>query len=307
MEIINSFEHQRTGVLRDGEITKRDGSVVPIYLIDSFHALTQFVGFAKFKNRFYGNVYFRGQTSLHAGKLIPSVFRPSLTSTSVNYSERFITYNTRRKQALSSDKGFSSIEGRAIEPLLQHYGIKTTWLDVVDNLWVALWFGLHKFSSVIIEDHEHVHITEEPLGQYAYLFLLAVDAQKEQEKYVSSGPQRIPGVYSGEETNVVDLRKAVQSYYLRPHAQHALMIQKKRILTQTPLSEGDVDYSDFIVGVAKISRERGLDWIGNNGLLSIQSLFPPAYFDNGYRYLLEHYKVAPETIPTYGSIQFISY
>lgn len=307
MEIINSFERQATGVISDGEITKRDGNIVPIYLIDSFHVLTQFVGYAKFKNRFYGNVYFRGQTSLHSGKLIPSLFRPSLNSTTVNYSERFNTYNTKREKALSSNKAFNNIEPYAIEPLLQHYGIKTTWLDIVDNLWVALWFGLHKFSSITIEDHEHVHITEDSSEQYAYLFLLAVDAQQERQKYKPDGYCQIPGVYSGKETNLVDLRKAVQSYYLRPHAQHALMILKKQILTKTPLSESDVDYSDFIVGIAKIRRERGLAWIGNSGLLSIQSLFPPAYFDNGYRSLLEHYKVASDAIPTYGSIQFISY
>lgn len=306
MEIINSFESQANGVAHDGDITKGDGTVVPIYLIDSFHALTQFVGYAKFKNRFYGNVYFRGQTSLYDGKLIPSIFRPSLNSTSVNYSERFNTYNVKKKKTLSKN-AFNSIEQYAIEPLLQHYGIKTTWLDIVDNLWIALWFGLHGFSSIILEDHEHVYITEDSPDQYAYLFLLAVDALHERERYSPSGPQRIPGVYCGEETNLVDLRKAVPSYYLRPHAQHALMVQKRRILTKMPLAEGDVDYSDFIVGIAKIEKERGLAWIGHNGLLSIQSLFPPAYFDSGYKHLLKNYKVGSDAIPAYGSIQFISY
>ena len=307
MKIINSFERQRAGVIRDGEITKKDGNIVPIYLIDSFHTLTQFVGYAKFMNRYYGNVYFRGQTSLHEGMLIPSVFRPPLDTASVNYSWRFDKHNIQIEKTLSSSKAFNSISSYAIEPLLQHYGIKTTWLDVVDNLWVALWFGLHNFSSITLEDHEHVHITEDSPDQYAYLFLLAVDAQQEREENTASGLQRIPGVYSGAETNLVDLRKAVPSYYLRPHAQHALMVQKKRILTKAPLSQSDVDYSDFIVAIAKIKRERGLTWTGNSGLLSIQSLFPPAYFDNGYRRLLEYYKVAADAIPTYGSIQVISY
>lgn len=307
MEIIDKFEHQRVGVQRDGEIIKADGTVVPIYRIDSFHTLTQFVGYAKFANRFEGNVYLRGQTTLYAGKLIPSVFRPSGGNTTVNYSVRFSNYNKRKKDSLSATKAFTNVHNRAIEPLLQHYGIKTPWLDLVDNLWVALWFGLHKFDAIVIQDHEHVHITDTPLDQYAYLFLIVADAQQEATEQGEHGTVKVPGVYSGKATDLVDLRKAVQSYYLRPHAQHALMLRKKQISERKSLTQSDVDYSDFIVGIAKIPASIGLDWIGHSGLLSIQSLFPPTYFDHGYRRLLEHYNVDPDAILSYGSIQFISY
>jgi len=33
------------------------------------------------------------------------------------------------------------------EPLLQHYGIRTRWLDLVDNFWTALWFGCQEARS----------------------------------------------------------------------------------------------------------------------------------------------------------------
>ena len=307
IKIIDNFEQQRTGVVRDGEIRKINGDIIPIYLIDSFHTLTQFVGYAKFSNRFDGNVYLRGQTALHSGMLIPSVFRPSRKNETVRYDARLKSYYDRKKEALSATDAFNNISNYAIEPLLQHYGIKTSWLDLVDNLWVALWFGLYKFNSITLQNHEHVHISSSPLDEYAYLFLLVVDAQEEISEQKDGNSYKIPGVYSGDATKLVDLRKAVQSYYLRPHAQHALMMQKKQILTNKPLKQSDVDYSDFIVGIAKIPVRVGLDWIGRNGLLSMQSLFPLTYYDHGYCRLLEYYNVDPTAISTYGSIQLISY
>lgn len=307
MEIINSFETQATNVESDGEIVKNDGTKVPIYSINSFHTLTQFVGYAKYKNRFNGNVYLRGQTSLHSGKLIPSIFRPTDSSSGVNCSERFSKYKGKKNNILKSTTAFNKINDYAIEPILQHYGIKTSWLDVVDNLWVALWFGLHKFDSIVLEDHEHVHITDDSSNPHAYIFLLSVDAQQEMTKKAKGGIDKFPGIYCGENTRLVDLRKAVQSYYLRPHAQHALMVYKNQISAKKALDIADVDYSDFIVGIAKIKTSIGLSWIGQNGLLSIQSLFPPTYYDHGYRRLLEHYKVDADAIPAYGSIQLISY
>ena len=51
------------------------------------------------------------------------------------------------------------------------------------------------------------------------------------------------------------------------------------------MTDEDVDYSDLIVGIARIPVKIGLDWIGNNKLLSVGSLFPSAFFDYGYEEL----------------------
>lgn len=40
------------------------------------------------------------------------------------------------------------------------------------------------------------------------------------------------------------------------------------------MTDEDVDYSDLIVGIARIPVKIGLDWIDNNKLLSVGSLFP---------------------------------
>lgn len=70
--------------------------------------------------------------------------------------------------------------------------------------------------------------------------------------------------------------------------------------------EDAFSYSEFVVGVAKIPAALGFSWIGHTGLLSTQSLFPSAVYDNGCSKLIQYYQVDANSIPTYGSIQIIS-
>lgn len=291
--IIDLFEHE-VGVTKPTDYYRlKSGVQIPIYEITSFHLLTQFVGFGKYMNRENGNVYMRGQGDLYrrpgetCDLLIPSVLRATGPS-----RKRISKYQEHLYKSASLCKNLKGLEKNKLQPLLQHYGIKTAWLDIVDNLWVALWFGLHTFDSIILDGHEHVHITEKQDNEYAYVLLILSDATNECS----------PGVFLGDNTRVTDLRKACQSIYLRPHAQHALMIRMNK--------EVAYDYSELIVGIAKIPVKNGFDWIGKNGLLSIQSLFPPTYYDYGFRDLLHEYKAINESkdfIQQFGSIQYISY
>lgn len=272
---------------------------VPVYEISSFHSLTQLIGFGKYMNREYGNVYLRGQTSLYAGNLPPSALR----SSSINYALRISQYKNHIQESTAQTKNFKDRDALIIEPMLQHYGIRTYWLDIVDNVWIALWFAVHKTNSKIIDGREYIHIFENDEDQYGYVFLISSDATKEDESK--------PGVYNGSQTTLVDLRKAVPSYFLRPHAQHALMLKKN---SADP--NDFADYSDRIVAIAKISVANALKWIGQTGLLSVQSLFPPPYYDTGYEQLLNEYKIperCKESFPIknyvqlFGSIQDITY
>ena len=181
---------------------------------------------------------------------------------------------------------------------MQHYGIKTTTIDLVDNVWIALWFALHKTQVVVVGNREHIHISDNS-NEYAYVVLMATDAIKE---------SNISGIYEGEKTTLVDLRKSLPSYFLRPHAQHALMLKKKE---KNPGIEveirEDCDYSDLIVGIAKVPVDLGFEWIGRNELLSTNGLFPSAYFDFGYRVLLEKYPLeGKDIVKQFGSVQIIN-
>lgn len=92
--------------------------------------------------------------------------------------------------------------------MLQPYGIKTYWLDVVDNIWVALWFSLHEFKKTLVDKRELINAVKTN-NIYSYLFLLvsdAVDNNKKDDEYY-------PGIYKGHKTILNDLRKSTPSFY----------------------------------------------------------------------------------------------
>lgn len=173
-----------------------------MYTIKSVNDLTQFIGFGKYINNMNYNVLMRGQTDLYGGCLIPSIYRGriSLDTITAKYVQKI--------NGLKSINSFKNYERIILEPMLQHYGIKTPYLDLVDNVWVALWFALHQAKSRFINSHEYVYYFEN-LNPYSYILLVAIDAITVSEKYC--------GVYEGEITKLVDLRKALPSYFLRPH------------------------------------------------------------------------------------------
>ena len=295
--------------------------VIPVYSIKSYHSLTQFIGYGKYINNLWGNVYLRGQTSLYNGYLSPSLLRRKIISgenqlvkekaeaatsntvkfSSININHRFSEYKHQINESLNGTQHFTSWNKDIIEPLLQHYGIKTHWIDIVDNIWVALWFALHKTTSTIADGREYIHMFENDDNEYGYVFLIGCDAQ-------DKNPYQA-GIYKSPSTIMVDLRKAVPSFFLRPHAQHALMLRKR-----SDKYENFMDYTDRIIGIAKIRVKDGLKWIGQTGLLSVQSLFPPPYYDAGYANLLNEYKKPSNNqintvdyIKLFGSIQDISH
>lgn len=285
MMIITDFEKKTISYINKEEIKLASGNVVPVYTINSINELIQFVGYAKYINHKNTNVFIRGQVDLYSGSLVPSLFRGKK-----NFGSVISNYYTRINQVLQNEKSFKSFPKPIFEATIQHYGIKTPMIDLVDNLWVALWFASHQFQGKIIGNHEHLYVSLSN-QDYGYIILICCDAVTPSDK--------MNGLYQGENTQLIDLRKALPSYYLRPHSQHAFMLRKKET---TPN-----DYSDLIVGLARIRTQDILRWIGDTELLSTSSLFPSAYFDNGYEVLLKKYPSFDNSIiRECGSIQIIS-
>lgn len=318
MERIRDFQKRTPDPVSVEYIPTLSG-VIPVYLITSYHSLTQFIGYGKYLNKDWGNVYLRGQTSLYDGYMAPSVMRrekidrdkyiipvqdkdeidkiEELQFYPINFNKRFSDYKYYLTKSIKDTEHFSGWNKNIIEPLLQHYGVRTHWLDVVDNTWVALWFALHQAKSTVASGREYIHMYESTSNEYGYIILIGCDAKNEDSRY--------SGIYMGNTTVMVDLRKAVPSYFLRPHAQHALMIRKN-----SEICADFSDYTDKIIGIAKISVADGLKWIGQTGLMSVQSLFPPPYYDTGYANLLNEYRNQRDDmnfIKHFGSIQNISY
>lgn len=172
--------------------------------------------------------------------------------------------------------------------LLQHYGLKTPYLDVVDNIWTALWFATHTATSTVVGTNEHINYSNSTTD-FSYILLIATDAMNE----ISTS-----GVYEGSETELVDLRKAAPSIFLRPHLQHAYTIKGKDNMGN--------DLSNRVTAIAEFPTKLGLEWLGTNAPLTTRALFPPVQYDIGYRQLLSEYQVKPGNIKTYGSIQIVS-
>lgn len=281
---IKNFEKKTPSAITFEEVDLACGEKINVYNIETVHDLTQFIGFGKYMNNQNCNVFLRGQNDLYNGNLIPSLYRGRTKLDTITTK-----YNQRMNKLKTDIDSFSQYDRCVLEPLLQHYGVKTTYLDLVDNVWVALWFALHQTKSESINSHEYVYYSNNT-SLYSYILLVATDAINVSEKN---------GVYEGNSTRLVDLRKALPSYFLRPHAQHAYMLKKK--------GETVIDYSDLIIGIAKIPTELGFKWIGTSEFLTVSTLFPAAYFDSGYKILLKKYPEDEQgTINQYGSIQILT-
>lgn len=269
-----------------------DGADAEVLTISSLPALVQVFGYLKYKYS-SGAVMLRGQTRLYSS-LDPSLYRPTFQNNVVkNRSKRaeaiseFIesTSPWRCKHELhrpihcpekfkqgSSSKGAFVSAGTpryAVEPLLQHYGIRTRWLDVVDNLWIALWFACHTFKESGSFGHVVRRVLKDADCEAGFTYLIVVVVPGEQKEV-------FPGMHVSEGiARLIDLRKAVPSFYLRPHAQHGWLLRPA----------GD-DLGNLRSVVLRIPLESALEWLGSSLLLSPFGLFPPATVDIGYAKLL---------------------
>jgi hypothetical protein len=96
------------------------------------------------------------------------------------------------------------------------------------------------------------------------------------------GTTRVPGYYRGKSTETIDLRIAVPSIFLRPHAQHGLLFRLKGKRNLRP-----IDYSQAIKGIISINLRDALSWLGDAITLSVHGLFPPPLYNHGYKILLD--------------------
>lgn len=270
----------------------KSGQEVPIYEILSCHGLNQMIGYVKLINKEYGKVFYRGQCNLH-DTMLPSLYHKNR---SAKYKgERNQRLNKIIKKTLADNEFMKEANLRKdldeapiiIEGMLQHYGIETRCIDAVDNHWVALWFGLNRYHGERIGDNvyasytnrmknvyqmiENERKTADKESCYQYIILIAADQGK--EAY---------GVVFGSDMLTVDLRVALPSTFLRPHAQHGIVLKKR---LHDCLC--DFDISENVVGILKIRNDLANLWLGDGELAKFSNLFPSQFHDLAYRILLE--------------------
>lgn len=311
-----------------------NGHRVPMYDVSTISGLNQLIGFAKFINRDYGEVYYRGVNKVF-NTVLPSLMRNRKSGeakdltvlVNILYSDE--KFRDTLKLQLPDIKKIRKEYGdnatnviktainrsnkNVIEGVLQHYSGTTRFLDIVDNHWVALWMGLYQYEdlgkgysycrykkriipqvdyleriadhfaenniarlSTIEEITNALSVTKEELAQY-YMYLLLIAAPNDMQ-------EQVPGVYEDDEFALVDLRKALPSFFIRPHAQHAYVIK-----TRDKKTAGEYDLSSQVVGIVRIRVDKADEWLGNGTLLTQSNLFPPPAVDSGYDTLLDYY------------------
>ena len=269
-----------------------NGHEAPIFEVDSMHGLNQIIGHAKFTNRNFGQVFYRGQCKLY-DKLLPSLFRGRKETSRVTGELRKIVKLIIDDKQLSNDLKVSASEKELseikIEGILQHYGLPTRYLDLVDNHWVALWMGNNRYEEkkiknkychfihreILFEDKEcGIYTSSTNLDElYQYIILLAVPYSTNNSEGISISDNHI----------LTDLRQALPSVFLRPHAQHGLVI-RKRVSRETNVD--DYDMASDVVGILKLRIDKVSRWLGDGQMLTQNNLFPPAGYDCGYDILL---------------------
>lgn len=254
------------------------------------HAFTQMTGYLKYTRASQGSVFYRGQRSRHGHKLVPSLFRDAESNDHIQKLNNRMSGHLATIGGNADDYFLKGTPPYAREALLQHYFIQTRYVDLVDNPWIALWFACH---SVIIPDRLHGFYrrrstADEPNG-YAHVLLIQPGSVTP-----VAGQQ---GVLEGNGCELIDLRVASPSLYLRPHAQHGLLFRRKKI-TQVK----HADYEDLVVGAITIRLDRALSWLGDGGLLTTHNLFPPAAYDKGYQVLLGSPLNSAKLIPDLGRV-----
>jgi hypothetical protein len=282
--------------LQSGASAVSTAGGVTVYTVETLPSLIQAVGYLK--SRAGGPTYLRGQASLHR-TMLPSLLRgagrPQHRGALL---DRFIAENgpwtcshehhrttvcpEQLPPALRSDRRLFSggVARYTAEPLLQHYGLNTRWLDLVDNLWVALWFACHWFDGVPGFRHAVRRTLYDGLDPYVYVISVSLPGQRRQ---LAPGLVRIPG-----RGRLIDLREAAPSFYLRPHAQHGLLVRPH-----------EDDWRNLELAAIRIPLTHALDWLGTSLLLSPFAIFPPPSVDVGYRRML---RAAASVVPGDGPL-----
>lgn len=263
--------------------TYSSGHSVPIFLVNNYYALNKMLGYAKYINGDFGTILYRGECFLH-NTMIPSIHRGVISQKACHKADtrlnNIIKYCLEDKSFVKTIMTENQTYPRLVlEGLLQHYGVRTHFIDVVDNHWVALWFGLYnvekiksKMSYIIYTKRNvdvHANLSDEAM--YQYMILIASN----------NSITNLNKIDNNKETVTIDLRANLPSTFLRPHAQHGIVI--RRFDSQSC----DYDISKYVVGILKIPIFLVEKWLGDGALLSVNNLFPSPAFDLGYDLLLD--------------------
>jgi FRG domain len=237
--------------------------------------------------RHRSELVFRGQTSLHGGRIAPSFARmknrpprkfqyfhdlwldvlgAGLLNRTLSFPVNWFNGPETRNDATVRLGGLGPVEQGAI---LQHYGERSHFVDVTTSLQVALWFAHHDWTSRNVPERrqgeaprEHFCATyKKTLTKYGYLFVLRAR-------------RRNLGVLKPRHGELIDI-SSVQTT--------GRMTAQRAALIYTNIDRANGDISEQVVAVFRfaipLSDAASLNW-------PTTALFPPPERDPFFALLL---------------------
>lgn len=195
------------------------------------------------------SILMRGQSDHYDG-MVPSLFRTLASSV---MSSSLLQAETLFEKEVAQIN-FERFKRPHLAALLQHYGYRTAWLDVVDNLWVAVWFATH-----ILEGVGQRKWTRQRHGGSGWLYLIAARA-------------------SLKDPCAIDLRREHHGLSLRPHTQSGWSIRGPNGLEH--------DLRASVIGCIEFPINERWSISGHMG--SSGFLFPAKQLDDTLRRLVEN-------------------
>jgi len=148
-------------------------------------------------------VFLRGQPTDYPG-MIPSLFRNLVEG---NLMQRRQAYEELVANVYKDIPRFR-FKGEIGGAILQHYGVNTPWLDLVDNIFIALWFACWKRNG----DESSFTYSLQRDG-FGWVYFL---------EFPYGIPDIQNGIISDDVARWCDLRAARTSLVLRAHVQHGI-------------------------------------------------------------------------------------
>ena len=255
------FCHQRYP--NSGLVLEKDAYGRYVHLDDPV-VLAALVAFCSKNGR---PVFLRG-SCCNFPKAFPSLFRgKDKDSCCGNPEERWSAYRHVLRRLRAQREG-TRWDRENLGAVLQHYGIKTPWLDVVRSLPVAIWFATHTLDI----DDQSLGTVKQSTKTHGWISL-----------YVNhrSGQRQL---------TVVDLWDAHSSQHVRPHAQQGLSLamqcDPKNDEDQCPPDACTSDFNTYRVARIRFPA-RSKRWRLCGHMFSSQFLFPACEHDDSLEQLLD--------------------
>lgn len=269
--------------------------------VESLEALIQYIGYLKYVSG--GLVLFRGQSKIYNPFVpLPSLLRTKSKSTAARISLEPVSMISGCKDEcyLNEDEPFLGdsftneqrlldfgVRQYAVEPLLQHYGIETRWLDLTDSVPFALRFGLIEYkdypSDIAPSIDYHRYQLEQDTNSHSKLFrnvetrerrisgcddfvyLYAIEIKGQAHKEPAASIARFENGW------IFDARREIPSFFLRPHIQHGQLFFSRFFSKDQPIGL----YSEPIrTALFEIPAASAKQWLGDGEMFNLSSLYP---------------------------------